>query len=317
MIAIIEQLIKRDKAYAVGDGHVLCAVEKDAHYGVLSGRKQQEQIAGARVEVASYKRHPSDFILWKPAEPDVLGWDSPWGRGRPGWHTECVAMSSKLLGYDFDIHGGGIDLLFPHHENELCQCHGLSDSYGFAKYWLHNGYVMVDGEKMSKSLGNFTYAKDVIAEYGGEVLRIALLMTHYRKPLNLAEKRLQEAKNLYAKIEQAGKLAYEATKENRDASTATCSKILSALSCDLDTYKALQILQKKAQACITSPTEHGADFLASSAFMGFHCAPTAINKTQEDEIIALLQQRDHAAHNVILRQQMRYATGLKLFSMLK
>ena len=209
MIAIIEALIERDHAYA-SDGHVLFHVPSFPAYGGLSGRSRDEQIAGARVEVASYKKDAADFVLWKPSADDEPGWDSPWGRGRPGWHIECSAMAEKHLGLPFDIHGGGADLKFPHHENEIaqsCCAHGHdTDLSAFSKFWVHNGFVTVEGEKMSKSLGNFTLAHDLLdgkpPSYG-MVLRIALLSAQYRKPLDWSEQAIHQAEKLYEKIGRA------------------------------------------------------------------------------------------------------------------
>src|SRR5690606_24710014 len=160
----------------------------DPSYGALSGRTRDEQIAGARVEVAPYKKDPADFVLWKPSSGDEPGWDSPWGKGRPGWHIECSAMAEKHLGLPFDIHGGGADLKFPHHENEIAQscCANGHENIptAFAQYWVHNGFVTVEGEKMSKSLGNFLLVHDLIEKYPGEALRLTLLSAHYRQPLD-------------------------------------------------------------------------------------------------------------------------------------
>ncbi len=208
MITQIEQLIARGHAYAA-DGHVLFDVPSDPSYGALSGRSRDEQIAGARVEVAPYKKDPADFVLWKPSSGDEPGWDSPWGFGRPGWHIECSAMAEKHLGLPFDIHGGGADLKFPHHENEIAQscCANGHETApdSFAKYWVHNGFVTVEGEKMSKSLGNFLLVHDLAEKYPGEVLRLALLSTHYRQPLDWREDTLQQTKKtldkLYAKLD--------------------------------------------------------------------------------------------------------------------
>lgn len=209
MIALIAELIERDHAY-VADGHVLFHVPSFPAYGGLSGRSRDEQVAGARVEVASYKKDPADFVLWKPSRDDEPGWDSPWGRGRPGWHIECSAMAEKHLGLPFDIHGGGADLKFPHHENEIaqsCCAHGAEDDLSaFSKYWVHNGFVTVEGEKMSKSLGNFTLAHDLLEgkpQSFGMVLRIALLSAQYRKPLDWSEQAIHQAEKLYAKIGRA------------------------------------------------------------------------------------------------------------------
>jgi cysteinyl-tRNA synthetase len=195
MVAIIERLIANGHAYEA-QGHVLFAVASFARYGALSGRSRDEMIAGARVEVAPYKRDPGDFVLWKPSTPDQPGWDSPWGRGRPGWHIECSAMSWKHLGQDFDIHGGGADLMFPHHENEVAQSLCAFPGSHFARYWMHNGMLLVDGEKMSKSLGNFRTVQDILAigPWAGEAFRLLLLKTHYRAALDYTEDGLREAR---------------------------------------------------------------------------------------------------------------------------
>ena len=171
MITIIRDLIDKGYAY-VAEGHVLFHVEQMQDYGALSGHSRDELIAGARVEVAPYKKDPADFVLWKPSEDDLPGWDSPWGRGRPGWHIECSAMSMKYLGDSFDIHGGGRDLIFPHHENEIAQSRCAHPNSHFARYWMHNGYLMAEGEKMSKSLGNFYTIHELLQEFPGEAIRL-------------------------------------------------------------------------------------------------------------------------------------------------
>jgi cysteinyl-tRNA synthetase len=193
MIALVERLIARGHAYAA-DGHVLFSVPSMPDYGQLSRMSRDELVAGARVEVAPYKSDPADFVLWKPSAPDQPGWPSPWGRGRPGWHLECSAMSEKHLGVPFDIHGGGLDLVFPHHENEIAQsrcAHGLP---AFAHYWMHNGYLTVNGEKMSKSLGNFRTVHDLLDRVSGEVIRLTLLSAHYRQPLDFSDAALDQAR---------------------------------------------------------------------------------------------------------------------------
>ena len=195
MIDMIQRLIDRGFAYHV-DRHVLFEVRKMPAYGQLSRHSRDELIAGARVEVAPYKNDPADFILWKPSAVDQPGWDSPWGNGRPGWHLECSAMSEKHLGDTFDIHGGGQDLIFPHHENEIAQSVCAHDGAPFVKYWMHNGYLTVDGEKMSKSLGNFYTVRQLLEEgWHGETIRLALLKAHYRQPLNFSITALSEAKS--------------------------------------------------------------------------------------------------------------------------
>jgi cysteinyl-tRNA synthetase len=196
MIALIEKLIANGHAYAA-EGHVLFSVASYAEYGRLSGRSPDEMLAGARVEVAPYKRDPGDFVLWKPSDEETPGWDSPWGRGRPGWHIECSAMSWRYLGTDFDIHGGGHDLIFPHHENELAQSVCAFPGSRFAHTWLHNGMLLVDGEKMSKSLGNFLTVRDILQRgaWAGEAFRLLLLKTHYRAAIDYTAERLEEAKS--------------------------------------------------------------------------------------------------------------------------
>ncbi|MBM1688021.1 cysteine--tRNA ligase [Sulfitobacter geojensis] len=197
MIAMIEGLIASGHAYAA-EGHALFAVESYKEYGALSGRSVDDMIAGARVEVAPYKRNPMDFVLWKPSPDDLPGWESPWGRGRPGWHIECSAMAHELLGESFDIHGGGNDLQFPHHENEIAQskCAG----HGFANVWMHNEMLQVEGKKMSKSLGNFFTVRDLLEQgVPGEVIRFVMLSTHYRKPMDWTEKKRMEAEKTLRK----------------------------------------------------------------------------------------------------------------------
>ena len=203
MIALIKDLIKKDFAYEK-DGHVLFHVPSFKNYGLLSNRNREEQIAGSRVDIAPFKKDPADFVLWKPSIENQPGWDSPWGFGRPGWHTECSAMSEKTLGLPFDIHGGGRDLIFPHHENEIAQsCCSTADAdkpESYAKYWMHNGFVTIDGEKMSKSLGNIILVNDLTEKYHGEVIRLALLSSHYRQGLDWNEKVIHQAKKLLDKL---------------------------------------------------------------------------------------------------------------------
>lgn len=237
MIALIEKLIARNHAYAV-DGHVLFWVPSFASYGGLSGRSRDDQIAGARVEVSSFKKDPADFVLWKPSTPDQVGWDSPWGYGRPGWHIECSAMAEKHLGLPFDIHGGGADLKFPHHENEIaqsCCAHGHNDLAAFAKYWVHNGFVTVEGEKMSKSLGNTLLAHDLIKDQPGEVLRLALLSAHYRQPLDWTAHGVEQARKYLDRL-------YKILGDLKDVSAVECGVpdgVMDALCDDLNTPMAM------------------------------------------------------------------------------
>jgi len=198
MIELIERLVEAGFAYEA-EGHVLFDVSAKPDYGKLAHRSLDEMIAGARVDVAPYKRGPMDFVLWKPSDASLPGWDSPWGRGRPGWHIECSAMGEALLGETFDIHGGGIDLVFPHHENEIAQSEGAHDGHALARVWMHNGFVNVEGEKMSKSLGNFVTIHELLADWPGDVLRLNMLRAHYRQPLDWT---LQGMKESWAVLER-------------------------------------------------------------------------------------------------------------------
>jgi cysteinyl-tRNA synthetase len=246
MIAMIATLLERGFAYAA-EGHVLFHVPAMADYGRLSGRSLDEMIAGARVEVAPYKKHPADFVLWKPAKPEEPGWDSPWGRGRPGWHIECSAMSKALLGTTFDIHGGGIDLIFPHHENEIAQSRCAHEGAPLARYWLHNGFVQVGGEKMSKSLGNFFTVRQLLEEgHRGEAIRLALLSAHYRQPIDITREGLGEARTaldrFYTALARAGGAALPA----EDEAAEPPLDVLAALEDDLNTPLALSHLHELA-----------------------------------------------------------------------
>ena len=195
MVEMIGALVERGNAYEA-EGHVLFEVGTFDQYGALSGRSLDDMIAGARVEVAPYKKNAMDFVLWKPSEEGQPGWDSPWGKGRPGWHIECSAMSAELLGQTFDIHGGGTDLTFPHHENEVAQSTCVHGGATMARFWMHGGYLQVNGEKMSKSLGNFITVHDLLKDWPGEAIRLHLLMTHYRQPLNWTIDGIKEAKTV-------------------------------------------------------------------------------------------------------------------------
>ncbi len=234
MVAMIEKLIAAGHAYPA-EGHVLFDVSSKADYGKLSRRSLDEMIAGARVEIAPYKKNPMDFVLWKPSDKNTPGWDSPWGRGRPGWHIECSAMSESLLGETFDIHGGGIDLTFPHHENEIAQSEGAHHNHPFAKVWMHNGFLQVEGEKMSKSLGNFFTIRDLLADWPGEVLRFNMLRTHYRQPMDWTLAGMKESWNTLERW-------YGAVK---GVETAVAGKdVLAALADDLNTPQAIAELHK-------------------------------------------------------------------------
>ena len=235
MIAMIETLIKGGHAYAA-EGHVLFSVESYEKYGALSGRSIDDMIAGARVEVAPYKRNPMDFVLWKPSSADLPGWESPWGRGRPGWHIECSAMSYELLGARFDIHGGGNDLMFPHHENEIaqscCATGHAGDGEGFANVWMHNEMLQVEGKKMSKSLGNFFTVRDLLdSGVPGEVIRFVFLSTHYRKPMDWTAQKATEAQRVL-------RVWFNSTHGVTESPQAPAS-VVNALCSDLNTSLAI------------------------------------------------------------------------------
>ena len=243
MIALTEQLVASGHAYA-SDGHVLFSVESMVGYGELSGRKLEDMLAGARVDVADYKRHPGDFVLWKPSSTEEPGWDSPWGRGRPGWHLECSAMIRAHMGESIDIHGGGRDLIFPHHENERAQS---CCAYGgdFVRYWLHNAYVDMDGEKMSKSLGNVRSVRELLEHYPGEVLRFALLSAHYRSPLNFSSDLLDGARASLDTLYNALRQSKDVKPEEIDIRE---TEVFESLKDDLNTPKAIAALHAAAKA---------------------------------------------------------------------
>ena len=305
MITLIEKLITGDHAYEA-DGHVLFHVPSFAAYGGLSGRSRDEQIAGARVEVASYKKDPADFVLWKPSNENEPGWNSPWGYGRPGWHIECSAMAQEHLNLPFDIHGGGADLKFPHHENEIaqsCCAHGdENDLSSFAKYWVHNGFVTVNGEKMSKSLGNVTLAHDLLKEHEGEALRLTLLSAHYRQPLDWTKESIEQSKKTLDRL-------YQNLRELSDVDTTNSEppeEFMAALCDDLNTPKAIAALlaAAKSAAETKSPEEKGQVFAAAKLlnimqqnpdeWLGYCVSDNSINK---EKIESLLQERADARAN--------------------
>ena len=243
MIAMVEALVNNGHAY-VADGHVLFDVKSMDDYGKLSGQSLDAMLEGARVEVASYKKYAGDFVLWKPSADDEPGWESPWGRGRPGWHLECSAMIEKHLGESIDIHGGGRDLIFPHHENELAQSECAHGGAQYVKYWMHNGYINIDGEKMSKSLGNFKTVRDLLGVYKGEVIRFALLSAQYRSELDFSTDLLDQSAasldSLYGALRKVDDLA-EAQMSLED------SKAFGALLDDLNTPQAISELHQIAK----------------------------------------------------------------------
>ncbi len=273
MIAMIERLIAAGNAYEA-EGHVLFNVPSMADYGRLSGRNRDEMIAGARVDVAPYKRDPADFVLWKPSDDSQPGWDSPWGRGRPGWHIECSAMSERYLGPTFDIHGGGIDLTFPHHENELAQSRCANPGEAFAHYWMHNGFLMAEGEKMSKSLGNFYTVRELLDEFPGEALRLTLLRTHYRQPIDFTKAGVAEARakldRWYRALERTQSLPEP---KEIEVDLAEEMAFLDALCDDLNTPLAITILDRQATEILNSKDSVAAGmrttFQQNAALLGF------------------------------------------------
>ena len=236
MIEMIGELIEKGFAYEA-EGHVVFDVESYENYGQLSKRNLREMIAGSRVEVAPYKKSAHDFVLWKPSTPELPGWDSPWGRGRPGWHVECSAMAGKHLGRTIDIHAGGQDLVFPHHENELAQSSCVHDGEIFARYWLHNGFLSIDHEKMSKSLGNVLLVHELIKTIPGEVIRLALLSAHYRQPLDWSSETIESARRMLDRLYGAIR-GIEVSADDR-ANSEPPAAVIAALADDINTPKAL------------------------------------------------------------------------------
>ena len=261
MIVLIERLIAGGHAYAA-EGHVLFSVASDPAYGKLSGRSPDELLAGARIDVAPYKRDAGDFVLWKPSVGDQPGWDSPWGRGRPGWHIECSAMAWRYLGEDFDIHGGGQDLIFPHHENELAQsCCAFPGSF-FSKFWMHNGMLLVGGEKMSKSLGNFFTVRDVLARAPGEAIRLLLLRTQYRASLDFTDTALAAARQELDRFYRALERHPETQPVEPPAS------IVAALCDDLNTPLAISGLHGLADAALAGDAGAASQLRAAGNLLG-------------------------------------------------
>jgi cysteinyl-tRNA synthetase len=258
MIAMIAELVARGHAYAK-EGHVLFRVRSYKDYGRLSGRSVDDMIAGARVEVAPFKEDPMDFVLWKPSDADLPGWESPWGRGRPGWHIECSAMAHELLGESFDIHGGGIDLQFPHHENEIAQSACAHPGGGFAKVWMHNEMLMVEGRKMSKSLGNFFTVRDLLDKgIPGEVIRFVFLQTHYSKPMDWTEEKARAAEATLRKWQKLTDGAEQLRRPHLD--------VVEALADDLNT--SLAIARLHAHAAAIGGKEDASRFLATLGLLG-------------------------------------------------
>jgi len=308
MIKLIKTLINNNNAY-VSDKHVLFDVLSYSEYGQLSGRNKEEQIAGSRIEVSDYKKNPGDFILWKPSSEDQPGWESPWGRGRPGWHIECSAMSEKTLNLPFDIHGGGLDLTFPHHENEIaqtCAAHKFKNPKEYAKYWVHNGFVTIEGEKMSKSAGNIFLVHELIKSYPGESLRFALLSSHYRQPLNWNTALIKQSQKTLNRI-------YRILKENEnvpyDKSIQIDENLFNALADDLNSAKALSeiniLTEKLSKSNNKDKTIYKSKLLSSGYLLGIlqenpnNWLKYGISDDNIDnnKILELIEKREEARKN--------------------
>ena len=264
MIEMIRKLVDNGYAYE-SSGHVLFDVSAYDNYGELSKRSLREMIAGARVEVADYKKNAHDFVLWKPSTPELPGWDSPWGRGRPGWHIECSAMAEKHLGETIDIHAGGQDLVFPHHENELAQSRCAHDGRDFARYWLHNGFLSIDHEKMSKSLGNVLLVHNLIESIPGEVIRLALLSAHYRQPLDWSDEGVDDARNKLDRL--YGAVRGIAVSDAELAAAEPLESVVAALENDLNTPEAMAEFFGLARELNRAKEDHSAETTQLAARM--------------------------------------------------
>ena len=300
MIEMIKTLISKGFAY-VSSNNVLFSIKKFNKYGNLSGRLLEEMISGSRVNVAEYKNNPGDFILWKPSSKELPGWNSPWGRGRPGWHIECSAMSKKYLGNHFDIHAGGADLIFPHHENEIAQSCCANNSSLMANYWIHNGYVTSEGEKMSKSLGNFTTIKNLLANYDGESIRYALLQAHYRAPLSFSVNTVSEAKKSLSRL-------YRAV-DGFEVNGEVDKEIFLNLNDDLNTPKALARSHYLADQANKGSKECAQQLKNSSLILGILSNSSenwlkygSVN--QQDNVNLNSTMNDNQINNLILERKM-------------
>ncbi|MEC8218751.1 MAG: cysteine--tRNA ligase [Pseudomonadota bacterium] len=297
MIELIEDLISKDFAYEK-EGHVLFHVPNYDNYGKLSKRNRDEQIAGSRVEIAPFKKDPADFVLWKPSDKSQPGWDSPWGVGRPGWHTECSAMSKKTLGLPFDIHGGGRDLIFPHHENEIaqscCSSANIEDPTSYAKYWMHNGFVTIDGEKMSKSLGNIILVNELTETHHGEVIRLALLSSHYRQGLDWNEKIIHQASILLDKLYE---IKFLLNGENTEYSSETNLEPIAFLADDLNTPGLIAELHKLVKDFNTSNSNK------SEIKIHLNLISQALGILQDDSYKKISEELESKIHALILKRK--------------
>ena len=286
IISMIQKILDNKNAY-INKDHVLFDVTSFKEYGKLSNRDKDEMLSGARVEVADYKKYPGDFVLWKPSGENEPGWDSPWGNGRPGWHIECSSMAETYLGEEIDIHGGGQDLIFPHHENEIAQSCSAHNNNNYVKYWVHNGYLNMEGEKMSKSTGNIVTIKELLDKYDGEVVRLALLSTHYRKPINFGETLLEQSKNILNKLYRN----LDNNKEN-DNSDLVSKDVMDSLLDDLNTPLAISNLLKIkcSKTLLNSANILGLLNKTSREWFSLNNKSTM----SENDIESLIQERDDA-----------------------
>jgi cysteinyl-tRNA synthetase len=304
MITLIERLIKNGNAY-VAESNVLFSVPSMPDYGRLSKRPLDEMIAGARVEVAPYKKDPQDFVLWKPSSADEPGWDSPWGRGRPGWHIECSAMSAALLGETFDIHGGGIDLVFPHHENEIAQSRCAFHTPVMANYWMHNGFLQVEGEKMAKSAGNFVTIRELLTQetFGGQrwspqALRLAMIRTHYTQPIDWTARNLKEAEG-----------ALEGwSRSIKEESGIVSQSVLNALNDDLNTPQAVAEIYRHWRAGEIGHVIWSLDLLGIDLRKGAYKSP--LRRTLE-KAFASVGQKEMVEGLIAARNAARKAKDFK------
>ncbi|HEY0420602.1 MAG TPA: cysteine--tRNA ligase [Acetobacteraceae bacterium] len=300
MITIIERLIASGHAYEA-EGHVLFAVPSFDAYGKLSGHSRDELIAGARIDVAPYKRDPGDFVLWKPSPPGIPAWDSPWGRGRPGWHIECSAMAWKHLGESFDIHGGGTDLIFPHHENELAQSVCAFPGSGFARMWMHNGMLNINGEKMSKTLGNFLTVREVLDKAPAEAARLLLIRGHYRATIDFSDAALAECKRELDRF-------YRALERMPAAAGEVPDSVMDALCDDLNTPLAISAMHALADAAMAGDVAASAGLRAAGGLLGLLQEPDWFGRDTDDgaaidaavaERVAARKARDFARADAI------------------
>ena len=306
MIDMIERLLEGEYAYAA-EGHVLFHVPAFAAYGALSGRGRDEMIAGARVEVAPYKRDPADFVLWKPSPDDLPGWESPWGRGRPGWHIECSAMAAQHLGRTIDIHGGGNDLKFPHHENEIAQSACAHDQAPLSRYWVHNGFVEIDREKMSKSIGNVLLVRELLNAFPGEAIRLSLIRAKYREPLNWNEALIKQSKaqldRMYGALERLAGISHDTDE------VAASPAFNAAMDDDLNTPQAIAVLMEAVADANRASDDRErrrlkAELLTGGRELGILQQDPAVwfaaspgNNVDVERVEALIEERDQARAN--------------------